>query len=420
MSAEPNRRILVIDDNQSIHDDFRKILGRPAAPNKMLDKAAAALFGRPLAESHAYCEFELAHASQAEEGIALVERSVDEERPYALAFVDVRMPPGCDGVETVRRLWGIDPHLQVVICTAHSDYSLEQILERLERTDRLLILKKPFDNVEVSQLAIAMTRKWELAREARLRCDRLERTVAERARDLVDTRDVAVFALAQLAESRDPETGQHLERIRAYCRILAEQLRKEGPYTSLIDEQFVEDIYRSSPLHDIGKVGIPDAILLKPDRLSEREFAILKRHTVIGAGALERAATHSGCGGFLQMAADIARYHHERFDGTGYPAGLKGQEIPLAARIVALADVYDALTSVRVYKSAYDPEVAQLMIEQQSGKHFDPAVVDAFRARAREFMDLQRMLGRAASRELPDEFGANGAPEIEEIAAAVT
>ena len=416
MSVEANRRILIVDDNESIHDDFRKILCRPAQANKMLDKAAAALFGRPLPEPPSFCEFELSHAQQAQEGINLVDEAVAQGRPFALAFVDVRMPPGCDGVETVRRLWAIDPHLQVVICTAHSDYSLEQILERLERTDRLLILKKPFDNVEVSQLAIALTRKWDLARQARLQRDRLEQTVADRAQDIVDTRDVAVFALAQLAESRDPETGQHLERIRAYCRILAEQLRKEGPYTGLIDEQFVEDIYRSSPLHDIGKVGIPDAILLKPDRLSEREFAILKRHTVIGAGALERAAAHSGCGGFLQMAADIARYHHERFDGTGYPAGLRGFEIPLAARIVALADVYDALTSVRVYKSAYDPEVAQLMIEQQSGKHFDPAVVEAFQARAHEFMELQGLLDRSHDREPVGAFSTNGSEAAEEVA----
>ena len=416
MSVEANRRILIVDDNESIHDDFRKILCRPAQSNKMLDKAAAALFGRPLPEPQSFCEFELAHAQQAQEGINLVDEAVAQGRPFALAFVDVRMPPGCDGVETVRRLWAIDPHLQVVICTAHSDYSLEQILERLERTDRLLILKKPFDNVEVSQLAIALTRKWDLARQARLQRDRLEQTVADRAQDIVDTRDVAVFALAQLAESRDPETGQHLERIRAYCRILAEQLRKEGPYTGLIDEQFVEDIYRSSPLHDIGKVGIPDAILLKPDRLSEREFAILKRHTVIGAGALERAAAHSGCGGFLQMAADIARYHHERFDGTGYPAGLRGFEIPLAARIVALADVYDALTSVRVYKSAYDPEVAQLMIEQQSGKHFDPAVVEAFQARAHEFLELQGLLDRSHNREPVGVFSTNGSEAAEEVA----
>ncbi len=416
MSGEANRRILIVDDNESIHDDFRKILCRPAQSNKMLDKAAAALFGRPLPEPQSFCEFELSHAQQAQEGINLVDEAVAQGRPFALAFVDVRMPPGCDGVETVRRLWAIDPHLQVVICTAHSDYSLEQILERLERTDRLLILKKPFDNVEVSQLAIALTRKWDLARQSRLQRDRLEQTVADRAQDIVDTRDVAVFALAQLAESRDPETGQHLERIRAYCRILAEQLRKEGPYTSLIDEQFVEDIYRSSPLHDIGKVGIPDAILLKPDRLSEREFAILKRHTVIGAGALERAAAHSGCGGFLQMAADIARYHHERFDGTGYPAGLRGFEIPLAARIVAVADVYDALTSVRVYKSAYDPEVAQLMIEQQSGKHFDPAVVEAFQARAHEFLELQGLLDRSHDREPVGAFSTNGSEAAEEVA----
>ncbi|MBX7075282.1 MAG: HD domain-containing protein [Pirellulales bacterium] len=392
MSGVQNRRVLVVDDNESIHEDFRKVLGKPERVAAELSRAAAALFGRPARSSVARPVFELSSALQGKDGLECARQAVQRGEPFAVAFVDVRMPPGWDGIETAQRLWTVDPNLQIVICTAHSDYSFEQMLERLGYTDRLLILKKPFDNVEVMQLAIALTRKWELAQQARERVDNLEQTVAAQARDVVDTRDVAVFALAQLAESRDPETGQHLERIRSYCRILADELHVRGPYTDLIDEQFVDDIFRSSPLHDIGKVGIPDAILLKPGRLSEREFAILKKHTLIGAGALERAAAHSGCGGFLQMAADIARYHHERWDGTGYPHGLLAEDIPLAARITALADVFDALTSVRVYKAAYDPEIARVMIEEQGGKHFDPAVVDAFRNRFDEFLSTQAAL----------------------------
>lgn len=392
MSRDASRRILVIDDNESIHGDFRKVLGPEPFVNTRLERAAAAIFGPAVRTTATRPSFDVQCTSTGQEGAELLKSALAEGRPYELAFVDVRMPTGWDGVETVQRLWSIDPQLQVVICSAHSDYSLDEILERLGHTDRLLILKKPFDNAEVMQLAIALTRKWELTQQARERFDSLEQAVAERAKEILDTRDVAVFALAQLAESRDPETGRHLERIRGYCRILADELSKHGPYTHIVDAQWIDDIYRSSPLHDIGKVGIPDAILLKPGRLSEREFAILKKHTLIGAGALERAVAHTGCGGFLKMAADIARYHHERWDGSGYPDGLQSHDIPLAARIVALADVYDALTSVRVYKSAYEPEVARLMIEEQSGKHFDPAIVEAFQARFSEFLEMQALL----------------------------
>ncbi|MFB0525042.1 MAG: HD-GYP domain-containing protein, partial [Phycisphaerae bacterium] len=154
----------------------------------------------------------------------------------------------------------------------------------------------------------------------------------------------------------------------------------------------LEDLYRSSPLHDIGKIGIPDAILLKPGQLSVSEFEIMKRHTTIGAETLERSATRNKSGSFLIMAAEIARSHHERFDGSGYPAGLSGQHISLTGRIVALADVYDAITSSRVYKSAFEPEVAKNMIVKEEGKHFDPAVVDAFRAGWDDFVNVRGLV----------------------------
>ena len=221
--------------------------------------------------------------------------------------------------------------------------------------------------------------------------DITERRSAER---LVErTRDLTVFAMAKLTESRDPETGEHLERMRAYSMLLAEHLAAEGPYRGLIDATFLADLYRASPLHDIGKVGIPDTILLKPGGLSDSEFAIMKQHTVIGAEALADVCRDGAGGGFLTMAVEVARSHHERFDGSGYPDGLSGESIPLAARIVAVADVYDALTSVRVYKPAFAAELARGMVEEQAGAHFDPEVVRAFRACRAGFAAVRRAHG---------------------------
>ena len=195
----------------------------------------------------------------------------------------------------------------------------------------------------------------------------LDHIVNERTTEAPATRDIAVFALAKLAESRDPGTGEHLRRVSSYCRILAEELSCDGPYSGLIDLQFISDIFRSSPLHDIGKIGIPDAVLLKPGRLTPDEFIIMQRHSIIGAEVLDRAIKRGSCGRFFVMAADIARSHHERFNGSGYPDGLCSAEIPLSARIVALADVFDALTSKRVYKPAFSIDVARRMIEHESG-----------------------------------------------------
>lgn len=218
---------------------------------------------------------------------------------------------------------------------------------------------------------------------------------AERVLSL-ETRDVAIFAMAKLAESRDPETGAHLERVRNYCRVLTQHLASVDKYREQVDAEYVRLIYQTSPLHDIGKVGIPDSVLLKPGRLSEREFEVMKTHTTLGAQTLDAALRQFPGVKFLQMARDIAATHHERFDGTGYPGRLKGDEIPLCGRIVALADVYDALTSKRVYKDAFTHDVARSIIVNDAGSHFDPDLVEAFLRNEEQFLAIRGRLAEAA------------------------
>ncbi len=206
----------------------------------------------------------------------------------------------------------------------------------------------------------------------------------------LETRDVAIFALARLAESRDPDTGAHLERVQAYSRLLAQKLATRSKFQDVVNAEFIRLIYLTSPLHDIGKVGVPDGVLLKQGRLTAHEFDIMKRHTVIGARTLQDALDRFPGAKFLEMARDIAATHHEWFNGQGYPCGLAGDEIPLCGRIVAVADVYDALTSKRVYKPALHHEESQAMIIAESGKHFDPDVVQAFLDCEDDFKSVKR------------------------------
>lgn len=218
---------------------------------------------------------------------------------------------------------------------------------------------------------------------------RVRLRVAERLLAL-ESRDVTIFSLAKLADSRDPETGAHLERMREYCRILAEHLSHTEKFRDRIDGDYVKLIYLTSPLHDIGKVGVPDRVLLKPGKLSWDEFEIMKQHAAIGAQTLDAAAQAYPEAQFLSMARDIAWSHHERFDGTGYPRRLAGEAIPLCGRIVAVADVYDALTTKRVYKPAFDHETAREIIVDESGRQFDPEIVDAFLACEEQFLAIRR------------------------------
>lgn len=261
-------------------------------------------------------------------------------------------------------------------------------------------LPKPFDPSELrakvqvhARLHCALDALNRANREISEYNTRLEEKVREKAEALLATRDVTVFALASLAESRDADTGSHLERLREYAQVLSVQLSRRGPYRNQIDERFLSQMYLSSPLHDIGKVGIPDRILLKPARLTDEEFTFMKQHAAIGAKALRKAMERSPHADFLTMALEIARHHHEHFDGSGYPDGLKGLEIPLAARIVAVADVFDALTSPRCYREADSAEAARAVVLERSGAHFDPVVVRAFDECFDEFKRILALLG---------------------------
>jgi PAS domain S-box-containing protein len=203
------------------------------------------------------------------------------------------------------------------------------------------------------------------------------------------TQDVAVFSLAKLAESRDAETGSHLIRIQKYCRTLCNQLSQMPQYTDIVTDLFITDLIRSAVLHDIGKVAIPDSILLSHELFTVTEREIMKRHTLLGGKALEEAVIMLGEKSFLSLGMEVAYYHHEKWDGTGYPYGLKGEEIPLSARIVSLVDVYDALTSERRYKRPFSHEEASLIIHQGRAIHFDPGLVDAFSDVQQEFQIIR-------------------------------
>ncbi len=219
-----------------------------------------------------------------------------------------------------------------------------------------------------------------------------------RRRELDDAQYATIVALARLSEQRDNETGKHLDRVSLYCQLIVENLRRRELHADLITDAYVRDLIHSAPLHDIGKVGIPDSILLKPGKLTSGEWEIMKTHAELGATTLQSVITENRGQSYLEMSRDIAWCHHEKWDGSGYPRQLKGEEIPLSARILALADVYDALTSVRPYKDAWMHEEALAWIVEGRGAHFDPDVVDAFHDARDEANEI-----RASLADCPDE-----------------
>lgn len=245
----------------------------------------------------------------------------------------------------------------------------------------------------------------EARRELRLRNVELEKIVEERTREivrrgeqLIASHEATITALCNLAEVRDKETGNHILRTQRYVGLLAEALKDHPRFRDSLTEENRIMIYKSAPLHDVGKVAIPDDILLKPGKLSPEEWEVMKRHCEYGCSALAKAAGTLSEGGdaYLRVAADIACSHHERWDGKGYPEGLAGEDIPVSARLMAVADVYDALISRRVYKPAFAHEHAVGMIAAERGRQFDPDIVDAFLKLSAAFEDIARQYRDAA------------------------
>ncbi|MCA9234715.1 MAG: response regulator [Planctomycetales bacterium] len=276
--------------------------------------------------------------------------------------------PRMDGLELCRKIRSRDVGSYVYVILLTSRTGSHNLVEGL-RAGADDFVTKPFDSAEL-----------------RVRMFVGERIVSMESRDLV------IFTLAKLAESRDPETGSHLERVREYVRVLGERLSTHERYGSEIDPDFIRMMYLTSPLHDIGKVGIPDDVLLKPGRLTKDEMNCMKLHTVIGGKTLDAALRAHPSASYLKVARDIAWTHHERYDGTGYPNGLAGEDIPLCGRIMAVADVYDALTTKRVYKDAMPHHEAKEILLAGCGTQFDPAVIDAFEQGEMEFIRIKEMM----------------------------
>jgi putative two-component system response regulator len=294
-----------------------------------------------------------------------------------LILLDIMMPD-MDGYEVCRQLKAdvLTQHIPVIFLTARTDIRDEEEGFELGAVD--YITKPISPPIVLSRVKTHLT----LKASADFLKDKnlfLEQEIQRRTEELRDVQDVTIIAMASLAETRDNETGSHIVRTQHYVRALAVALRQHPRFAHYLDDAMVELLFKSAPLHDIGKVGIPDGILLKRGKLTAEEFEVMKTHTTRGKETIESAEVRMGrTVPFLRCAKEIAYSHQEKWDGSGYPLGLAGDAIPISARIMAIADVYDALISRRVYKPPFTHETAIGIIQEGKGQHFDPDVVDAF------------------------------------------
>jgi putative two-component system response regulator len=301
-----------------------------------------------------------------------------------LILLDIMMP-GMDGYEVCQQLKA-DPKtagIPVVFLTAKVEVEDEQKGFDVGAVD--YITKPISPPIVLARVKTQLTLK-AAADFLRDKNAFLETEVARRTRQVSTIQDVTIMAMASLAETRDNETGNHIRRTQNYVRLLAQELQRQGKFTAQLTAESIELLYKSAPLHDIGKVGIPDSILLKPGKLTPEEFAVMKTHTTLGRDAILAAEKLlDEPNSFLEYAREIAYCHQEKWDGSGYPQGLAGETIPVSARLMAVADVYDALISRRVYKPPFPHAEALEIIRAGRSSHFDPAMVDAFVAIAEQF-----------------------------------
>jgi len=308
-----------------------------------------------------------------------------EQKPD-LILLDIMMPE-MDGYEVLGNLkkeWDLE-YIPVILLSAISDSDSKTKGFSLGAVD---YITKPFDIVEVKARVNTQLR----LEEARLVLQNqkivLEERVRERTNLLERTNSAAIYCLAALAETRDPDTGEHIKRTQKYIRELSLELQSQDKYKKILTNEYIDLLYKSAPLHDIGKVGVKDSILLKPGKLTNEEFEEMKNHTIYGEQSLIVGINELGEDSFLTLAKEIALTHHEKWDGTGYPNGLSKEETPISGRLMALSDVYDALVSKRIYKDAFTHEQAKKIILEGRGTQFDPDIVDAFIKRESKFIRI--------------------------------
>lgn len=322
----------------------------------------------------------------ASSGRRALQVAASEPRPD-LILLDVMMPE-MDGYATLEALRGnpVTADIPVIFVTAMDTTQDEEYGLDLGAVDYITKPIRP-------AIVLARVRTQLELKHARDRLKdqnaTLEVEVQRRMGENLLIQEVSIHALARLAETRDPETGNHIKRTQGYVRALAMRLKDHPRFASHLDERRIDMLCKSAPLHDIGKVGIPDHVLLKPGKLTPGEWEIMKTHALIGAEAIERAEQDAERPvDFLILAKEIAHWHHEKWNGSGYPDGLAGDAIPISARLMALADVFDALITRRVYKPPMSYEEARCIIVEERGRHFDPDVVDAFDTGFDEFVRI--------------------------------
>lgn len=316
------------------------------------------------------------HTRVATNGERALKAAAQEPRPDVI-LLDIMMPL-IDGYEVCRRLKAevATRDIPVIFLTARSQVEDEQLGFEVGAVD---YITKP---ISPPLLLARVKTQLTLKAAADFLKDKntyLESEVTKRTHEVQVVQDVTILAMASLAETRDQETGNHIRRTQNYVRALAQKLQTHRNFVDCLTDDTIEMLYKSAPLHDIGKVGIPDTILLKPGKLTPEEFEIMKMHTTLGRKAIMAAEKLIDApSSFLRCAREIAHYHHEKWDGSGYPEGRAGSAIPVSARLMAVADVYDALISRRVYKVPLPHDQAVAIISEGRGRHFDPDIVDAF------------------------------------------
>lgn len=304
-----------------------------------------------------------------------------------LILLDILMPQ-MDGYETLKQIRELPQanDIPVIFLSALSDAEDEKKGLALGASD---YITKPISPAIMGARIKTQLQNKAAADFLKNQNSYLDAEVQKRTQEISAIQEVTILALASLAETRDSDTGNHIKRTQHYVKLLAEHLATKPKFAPLLDKNMIKTLFMSAPLHDIGKVGIPDSILLKPGRFTPAEFEIMKTHTTLGAQALARAEEELGMEvPFLKVAKEIALYHQEKFDGSGYPEGLSGEAIPLSARLMAIADVYDALISRRVYKEPMGHEKAIGIMREGRGTHFDPEILDAFLEIKESFLEV--------------------------------